>query len=65
MRLPLTSTEPARNTLMALPFWPLPPLLAAIRSMLFEVTMVPSSPASDRHTKMPLSPQSRTWLCAI
>ena len=33
MRLPLTITEPARNTLMPLPFWPLPPLLAAMPSM--------------------------------
>ena len=50
---------------MALPFWPLPPLLAAIRSTRFEATMLASSPATERHTKMPLSPQSRTWLWAI
>ena len=65
MRLLLTITEPARNTLIPLPFCPLPPLFAAMRSMRLAVTMVPSSPISERQTRMPLSPQSRTWLCAI
>ena len=60
MRLPLISTDPARSTLMALPFSPLPPLLAVMRSMRFEMTMVASSPASERHTRIPLAPQSCT-----
>ncbi len=49
MRLPRTMTLPARNTLMALPYWPEPPATLAMSSMRLSMTSVPSSPlaASD------------------
>jgi hypothetical protein len=65
MRLPRTMTLPARNTLMALPFWPEPPARAPVSSMRLSVTSVPSSPAFDRHTRMPLLPAPRIVLPAI
>ena len=55
IRLPLIVTEPARRTLIPLPFWP-PPPVAAIPSMRFAVTMVRSSPGSERDTTMPRVP---------
>ncbi len=47
MRLPRTVTLPARNTLMALPYWPEPPGVA-ISSMRLSMTSVPSSPFAER-----------------
>ena len=47
---------------MPLPFSPVPPPSARMRSMRFAATMLPSSPASERHTWMPLLPQSATRL---
>ena len=44
MRFDVTRTLPARKTLMALPFSPVPPSRAAMRSMRFMATIVPSSP---------------------
>ena len=49
---------------MALPFWPEPPSRAAMSSMRLSMTSVPSSPACDRHTRMPLLPAPRTVLPA-
>ena len=65
MRLPETSTLPARKTLTPLPFSPVPPPSARMRTMRLAATMLPSSPASERHTWMPLLPQSATSLWAI
>ncbi len=65
MRLPETSTLPARKTFTPLPFWPLPPLSARTRTMRLAETRLPSSPASERQTCMPLLPQSAMSLCAI
>ncbi len=65
MRLPETSTLPARKTLTPLPFSPLPPLSARMRTMRLAETMLPSSPASERQTWMPLLPQSAMSLWAI
>jgi len=65
IRLSLTITLPARNTLMALPYWPEPPARFAIVSMRLSVTMVPSSPASDRQTRMPLLPAPMTEFFAM
>ena len=59
MRLPRTITLPARNTLMALPYWPEPPARLSIASMRLSMTMVPSSPACERQTWMPLLPASK------
>ena len=50
--------------LMALPFWPEPPSRAAMSSMRLSMTSVPSSPACERHTRMPLLPAPRTVLPA-
>ena len=50
---------------MPLPFSPVPPARAAIRSTRLPVTMVPSSPAVHRHTWMPALPQSVTVLSVI
>ena len=65
MRLPRTMTLPARNTLMALPYWPEPPARLSIASMRLSTTMVPSSPAAERQTWMPLLPASKIVLRAI
>ena len=65
MRLPRTVTLCARNTLMALPFCPEPPFCAAVSSMRLSSTCVPSSPACERQTWMPLLPALRMVLRAI
>ncbi len=39
MRLPRTSTLPARKALMALPYWPVPPERACTFSMRLSITM--------------------------
>ena len=65
MRLPRTITLPARNTLMALPYWPEPPERLAMLSMRLSITMVPSSPVSQRKIWMPLLPAPMMVLRAI
>ena len=45
MRLPETSTLPARKTLTPLPFSPVPPPSARMRAMRLAETMLPSSPS--------------------
>ena len=55
MRLPRTMTLPARNALMALPYWPEPPGPALMSSMRLSSTSVPSSPIAVRRISMPLS----------
>src|ERR1043165_717887 len=55
MRLPRTITLPARNALMALPYWPEPPGPALMSSMRLSRTSVPSSPIAVRRISMPLS----------
>ena len=48
-------TLPARNALMALPYWPEPPGPALMSSMRLSSTNVPSSPIAVRRISMPLS----------
>src|SRR5450432_56636 len=55
MRLPRTITLPARNALMALPYWPEPPGPALMSAMRLSSTWVPSSPTVPRRISMPLS----------
>ena len=60
-----TITLLARKTLMPLPFWPVPPLRAAMRSTRLPDTMVPSSAGCQRCTRMPPLAQSETLLPVI
>ncbi len=65
MRLPETLTLPARKTFTPLPFSPVPPLSARMRTMRLPDTMLPSSPGPERHTWTPLLPQSPMSLWVI
>ena len=65
IRLPRTMTLSARNTLMALPYWPEPPDLFMTPSMRLSTTIVPSSPGSLRQIRMPPLPAPRTVLPAM
>ena len=65
MLLSETMTPWARNTLMPLPFSPVPPLSAAMCETRLPVMMVPSSPSLQRHTRMPPLPLLVTTLSVI
>ena len=56
MRLPRTITFPARNTLIAFPYCPEPPERFPMFSSRLSMMRVPSSPAIERQTWMPLLP---------
>ena len=60
-----TITLLARNTLMPLPFCPVPPLRAWMRRMRLPETIVPSSAGCQRCTSMPPLAQSKTLLPVI
>ena len=64
-RLPETTTLAARKALMPLPFCPVPPLRAPMRSTRLPVTSVPYGAACQRWTRMPPLAQSETVLPAI